>query len=281
MSQLLELDPKQLSDSFSLHPFAVRHGLVNHPLLTLDSIAELAETLDSGQVEQHIAANVSELLPGGDAPQADMTPAEIALGIETNGCWMVLKHIESDPKYGALLDEALSEVVPHVASREGGESRREAFMFLSAPNSVTPSHFDPEHNLLLQVRGTKEVTVGDFPAETNVERELERYHAGGHRNVDWLPAKAQVFDMAPGDGVYIPVHAPHMVRNGPTASISFSITFYTRDVDRAVDVYAINARIRKLGFSPQSPGERPGRDRLKASTWRGLRSVARFRPGSS
>ena len=58
MSQLLELDPKQLSDSFSLHPFAVRHGLVNHPLLTLDSIAELAETLDSGQVEQHFAANV-------------------------------------------------------------------------------------------------------------------------------------------------------------------------------------------------------------------------------
>ena len=285
MSQVLELDPQQLSDSFSERPFAVRHGLVDHPLLTLDSIAELAETLQPGQVEQHLAANVSELLPGGVAPQADMTPAEIARGIETNGCWMVLKHIESDPKYGALLDEALSEVVPHVAGREGGESRREAFMFLSAPNSVTPSHFDPEHNLLLQVRGTKEVTVGEFPASVDVERELERYYAGGHRNVDWLPANEHVFNMDPGDGVYIPVHAPHMVRNGPTASISFSITFYTRDVDRDVDVYSMNARMRKLRLSPAPPGSHPGSDKLKAGLWRGVRKGGRLmrdlRPSSN
>ena len=40
----------------------------------------------------------------------------------------------------------------------------QGFIFVSSPNSVTPYHFDPEHNILLQIRGSKVMT--QFPAGT-------------------------------------------------------------------------------------------------------------------
>jgi Cupin superfamily protein len=79
-----------------------------------------------------------------------------------------------------------------------------------------------------------------------------------------------VFEMDPGDAVYVPPHAPHMVKNGPTASISFSITFRTPELERIQRVSSINARIRRLGLTPKPPGRRPAVDRLKASTSRAL-----------
>ena len=51
--------------------------------------------------------------------------------------------------------------------------------------------------------------------------------------------------MGPGDGVHIPPHAPHMVKNGPTFSISLSIAFYTRGTAQMVDAYSMNARLNK------------------------------------
>jgi hypothetical protein len=43
-------------------------------------------------------------------------------------------------------------VAPLVADRDGGMLDRFGFIFLSAPDSTTPSHTDPEHNFPLQVR---------------------------------------------------------------------------------------------------------------------------------
>ena len=74
---------------------------------------------------------------------------------------------------------------------------REGFVFLSAPGSVTPTHVDPEHNLLLQVRGTKEMNVGRFPDAETEQRDLERFYGGGHRNIDQLPVGAQTFSARP------------------------------------------------------------------------------------
>ena len=272
MSQILELDREQLVESFAKRPFAVRHNLTDHPLLTLEAIAELADRLPDDQVE-HNLGDVPEIAPGGEVPKLDASPGEIARGIETNGSWMVLKRIECDGPYRELLERSLDEVVPHVAYKEGGYTRQEAFIFLSAPNSVTPSHLDPEHNLLLQIRGSKEMTVGSYPSREAEHREVERYLGGGHRNLDGLPPQSQTFDMQPGDGVYVPIYAPHVVHNGPAVSISFSITFYTEASEHAQSVYAVNARLRKLGLSPKDPGASKQADRLKAGAWNGLRRV--------
>ena len=74
---------------------------------------------------------------------------------------MVLKFIERDPAYPALLQATLRELLPIVTPRTGAMHQLEGFIFLSSPDSVTPLHLSPEHNILLQWRGTKTMTV--FP----------------------------------------------------------------------------------------------------------------------
>lgn len=226
MTSFLKIDPQQFAEDFAQRPFTVEHTLTEHPLLSLESIAQLADRIPADSVE-HNRGDVPVVVSSGDAPQVDETPGEVARGIETNGCWMVLKHIEQDLEYKRLLDETLDEVVPLVADREGGMHKREGFIFLSAPSSVTPSHIDPEHNFLLQVRGWKEMNVGSFSDARTEQRQLEHYYSGGHRNLDWLPEEATAYRLDPGDGIYVPVHAPHYVRNGDVVSVSLSITWYT------------------------------------------------------
>lgn len=272
MENVLIVDPTAFATSFARDPLAVSHRLESHDLLTPESIADLADTLPSEKVE-HNRGDVPALLAEGNAPRLDATPGEIARGIETNGCWMVLKNIELHPEYARLLNESLDELVPHLDARKDRMLQREGFIFLSAPGSVTPSHVDPEHNLLLQVRGTKTMNVGAFPDIETEQRELERYYAGGFRNIPVLPASTQTFELEPGHGVYVPPNAPHWVENGPTVSVSFSITFRTPATQRAAQVHAVNARLRRLRISPAPPADRLS-DRAKATVWRSLRAVA-------
>jgi hypothetical protein len=274
VTRLLEIDAEQFAASFGQRPFSVQHGLTQHALLSVESIARLADRIPAGSVE-HNRGDVPEVLSGGEAPREDLSPGEIARGIETNGCWMVLKHIEQDPEYKRLLDETLDEVAPLVSDREGGMHHREGFIFLSAPNSVTPSHIDPEHNFLLQVRGWKEMNVGRFTDAQAEQELLERYYSGGHRNLEWKPEDATTYRLDPGQGVYVPVHAPHFVRNGDAVSVSLSITWYTPAIERDARVHALNARLRRLGISPAAPGRRATADQAKAGAVRALAAAKR------
>jgi hypothetical protein len=279
MSGLLDIDAEELARRYGRDSMAIDHRLADHRLLTVEAVAELADELPVDKVE-HNAGALPSVLPGGEAPRSDLSPGEIARGIERNGQWMVLKNIELSPDYRQLLDDTLDEVAPLVAGREGGMTRREGFIFLSAPGSVTPSHLDPEHNFLLQVRGTKDMHVGRFASAAHEQSELERYYHGGHRNIDRLPETAETYNLVPGRGVYVPVHAPHWVANGPQASVSLSITWYTPAVDRAGRVHAFNGRLRRLRLDPRPPGD-GGADHAKAFLQRSLSRLKRLRPSPS
>jgi hypothetical protein len=271
MPKLVEVDPADFESHFAREPFLVTHRLAQHELLQLDSLAALAERLPAHRIEHNLGELPTVL--EGEAPQADLTPAEIARTIDSNGCWMVLKNIELDADYKTLLDEALDGIMELVADREGGMRDREGFVFLSAPGSVTPSHIDPEHNFLLQVRGEKEMNVGRFPDARTEQLELERYYRGEHRNIPCLPEQASVFRLTPGDGIYVPVHAPHFVRNGERASVSLSVTFFTPETHRTAAVHSFNGKVRRLHLHPRPPGRRRVVDQLKAMTTRVARKA--------
>lgn len=270
MSDLLTIDRGEFTDGYARKPFRVHHKLAEHPLLSLDSLGKLADFLPGDKVE-HNKADVPEILPNGETEQLDATPGEIARGIQSNGAWMVLKHVESNPEYSALLDEALDEVMPYVAEREGAMHHRVGFIFLTSPGGTTPAHTDPEHNFLLQVSGWKEMTVGLWPSKLAEQEELEsQVGPGGHRNVPGMPSGAETFRMDPGDGIYVPIHAPHMVKNGDEVSISLSITWQTPVSERDLLVTSANARLRKLKLSPKPPGDRPLSDKTKAGLMRAV-----------
>jgi hypothetical protein len=268
---VLEFDPQTMQEGFSRVPFEIKHNLSEHPLLTLDRLAQLADFLPENQVEHNVAVDVPAVLPGGNAPRLDATPGEVARGIESNGCWMVLKHAELDPEYRDLLHEALSDAIPLVEDRVGGATKEQAFIFLTAPNATTPLHTDPEENFLLQVKAKKQIEVGTWPNSEIEHAHLERYYAGGHRNIDEMPPNSKRFILDPGDGVHVPLNAPHWVKNFDEVSISFSITFNTAQSEFLNDVYAMNARLRKLRLSPEPPGSNPSSDKAKAAVWRNLR----------
>ena len=135
--------------------------------------------------------------------------------------------------------------------------------FLSAPNSTTPTHIDLEQGYLLQLSGTKRVSIGDFPDSEVALREVERFCAGGHRNIADLPHDAETFEISPGEGVHVPALVPHLVKTPPTVSLSLSVGFETEAVLRRAAVHRANAGLRRLGLTPARPGARPGGDRAK------------------
>lgn len=249
---LLQTDSDAFAGGFARRPFSVRHGLVDHPLLTLEAIAELADRVPLRSVERH-RCDLPQVMPGG-APDLDGRPSDTVRGIETNGSWMVLWYLEQVPEYKALLDEILDEAEQRVGDLHGGMCQRELFLFLSAPNATTPLHFDPEHNFLLQVRGTKDMNVGKFDDQSIQRWELDRYFDGGHRNLEHLPSETTTFHMHPGEGVYVYPFAPHWVKNGPRASISLSVTFRTQESRQLESINRFNARLRRLHMSPRPVG---------------------------
>ncbi|MGE5624364.1 MAG: JmjC domain-containing protein [Bacillota bacterium] len=262
-SGLLSLDEGTCRDGLGRREFGITHSLAGHPLLSLEALAELADALPPGAVERH-DANQPLLVPGG-AEELSGPPSETVRTIEHNGRWMVMWNLEQIAPYKQLMDQVLDEALPHLPPREGEMGRRESFLFLSAPHSITPVHFDPEHNFLLQIRGTKEVDVGRFPDKAWELRELNRYYDGGHRNLVEIPPRSGVFYMRPGDGIYLYPWAPHWVYNGPEVSVSLSITFRTARSQREENASLFNRRLRRRGWSPRPAGESEMLDRAKAS----------------
>ena len=260
-------------------PAAVRHQLHHHPMFALEELARLAERLPASHVE-HSFGNLSVDQDPAAVRQTAMPVGEIVRTIDENGCWMVLKKVDVDPAYAALIDACLAEIAPVVMPATGGYQRREAFIFLSSPNAVTPFHMDPEHNILLQIAGSKRMRV--YPAgDASIVPQAthEAFHRGGvHRNMRHDPAfdsKARDFDMGPGDAVHVPVKAPHWVQNGPERSISFSITWRSRASDGEARLHRVNRRLRGFGMSPAAPGAHPAADAAKVTGHRLVKGAVR------
>jgi hypothetical protein len=95
-----------LRREFPLKPFAIRHKLAGHPLLTLPRIAQLAAELPRDLIEYN-SGKVAISQDPDAIPHLDLDPVEIVKSIETSGAWMVLKHVENSPQYRRLLEDTL------------------------------------------------------------------------------------------------------------------------------------------------------------------------------
>ena len=224
------------------------HQLAGHPLFSRSALALLAERMPDAKVEYNLGKVPLGLRPE-DTPENGLTLAETIRSIDTNGSWVVLKNVESDPEYAAMLDATLAELEPIVGPKTGPMLHREAFIFLSSPGSVTPFHMDPEHNILLQIEGEKTMTV--FPAgDTKLvpPEQSESFHGGAHRNLRWddrFLGKGTAVALLAGDGIVVPVKAPHFVHNGPAVSISFSITWRSHRSIAEGELHSLNAALRR------------------------------------
>jgi len=255
-------------------PHRLQHRMAAHPLLDIDALATLGEALPASSVEFNLGD-----LPIGIAPEAvpgnGLSIGETIRTIARAESWAVLKNIEQVPAYRALLLDLLDELKPLIEQCTGAMLRPQGYIFISSPGSMTPFHFDPEHNILLQLRGHKTMTVfpaGDArfaPAEAH-----EAYHRGGTRNLAWhdgFAAFGESVALSPGEAIYVPVMAPHYVRNGAEPSVSLSITWRSDWSFAEADARALNALLRRWHLAPAPTRRFPARNRAKALAWRALR----------
>jgi hypothetical protein len=257
-------------------PGVLRHGLATHRLLSLEALAALGEALPPGQVEYN-----RSLIPVGIAPE-DIPANGLGIGetirtIAANQSWAVLKNIETVPGYRALLMDLLGELADTVEVRTGPMLTPQGFIFISSPRSITPFHFDPEHNLLLNIWGDKVMHVWPAGDERFAPaREHERYHAGGHRNLPWdagFAGQELAVPLGPGAAVHMPVMAPHFVEVGDAPALSLSITWRSAWSYREAEAHAANRWLRRFGLNPPMPPRWPGHARGRSTLWRVVRRL--------
>ena len=257
-------------------PHKLPHGLRDHPLLTLDALAALSERLPHASVEYNRGDLPTGVEPGSDIANG-LSIGDTIRNVDTCRSWAVLKNIENDAEYQVLLLSLLDELKPLIEAKTGAMLRPQGYIFVSSPDAVTPYHFDPEHNILLQLRGSKVMT--QFPAGDAYyapDQTHEAYHTGGPRNLHWrdeLAAGGTAWPLAPGEGLFVPVMAPHHVKNGPEPSISLSITWRSDWSFAEADARAFNSVLRKVGMRPSAPARFPAQNAMKAAAWRALRKL--------
>lgn len=266
----------RLRACYPLEPALLTHSFREHPLFEMEALAALSMRLPPERVEFNLAD-----LPVGTKPcdilGNGLSAAETIRTIEANRSWLVLKHVEFDPDYRALLHSILTQVEPLVKPVTGRMLQLEGFIFLSSPGAVTPYHLDPEYNILLQMRGHKTMTV--FPAHDEAfatSHFQEDYHLGGHRNLpfrDEMVAAGQTFHLEPGTAIYVPVKAPHWVRNGNEVSISFSITWRSAWTFREAEAHCMNRLLRNAGLNPAPPKPFPHTNLAKSLGYRLVRKA--------
>jgi hypothetical protein len=279
MPRLLEIDGGAFRANFNRAPFLIGHHLAGHPLFSLQRLVELASRLPEEKVKYN-GADISVATGLYEGPRTGLSVRETIRRIEECRSWMVINNIELDPEYRRLLDCCLDEVQLFSEPIDPGMYRREGFIFISSPLSITPFHMDPEYNFLLQVRGKKRISIWDSRDRSVLsEIALEKYFSDAERQIvfkEEYQQKASIFELTPGKGLHFPVVAPHWVRNGAEVSVSFSVTFRTPASERQRIVYCANSALRRRGMTPTPQGASTFRDLAKFYAFRAQNGVKRL-----
>lgn len=262
-----------LKRDFPLKPFAIRHRLAGHPLLTLPRIAQLASQLPRDQIEYN-SGKVAISQDPNVIPSVDLDPVEVVKSIETAGAWMVLKRVETSPDYRRLLQDTLLSVARARGFNsllDAGFEQIEGFLFVSSPHSTTPFHLDSEDNFFVQIHGEKFFTIYDNRDRAILSDEAIERSMTKHRNLkfdDSFAPRGVEFHLFDGDGCYVPYQWPHWVRTAGSHSISLAITWKTREVRRLNDLHFFNSMLRSIGLPQPQPGTQPACDAIKLAFYR-------------
>ena len=243
-----------LDDVFPEQPVAFVHDLHLDDRLTLAAVADLADRLP----RRSVIADTAEqplLVPQGGPPRGALArPGDVIRDIKNANAWLTLLNVEDDPGMAELMDTMLGQLEPRIIAKQGKMRNRVAFVFVSSPNSVTPVHYDIEHSLLLQVSGSKVVSIGRFENDSVRQHEFNRYWNGSHGRIEAQPPEVASYTLTPGRAVYIPPGTPHWVHNGPALSLSVTLTYFTAATVRQNRVEHFNSRLRRLKLNPRDPG---------------------------
>ncbi len=272
------IDTESFQELYGHRPFSFSHRLAGHPLFGMDRLLELAEALT--HISKAYSYNCSQAGIGqrwDEMPTPKIGLIDALRNIETADAWVQLNKAETVPAYRELLESCLDEM-QRASGRDlsGLMKYRNCTIFISSPNRITNYHIDREWNCLLQIQGSKRVSIFDRnDREVLPEREIERFWTVDNNSAIWKPQfedRARVFELTPGEGVHIPINSPHWVKNGPEVSVSLSVNFHLHDRLLAY-VYRSNHWLRRAGLRPTPPGRSKWLDLAKGNGYASIRSL--------
>jgi hypothetical protein len=267
-------------DAFPRHAMGFTHDLHLDDRLTLAAVADLADRLPRRSVIADTAAQPL-LVPQGGPPRGALErPGDVIRDLRNANAWLTLLNVEDDPGMAEIMNTQLDQLESGMIARQGkrGEMRRRvAFIFVSSPNSVTPVHFDIEHSLLMQVSGSKTVSVGRWESDAARRHEFDRYWDGSHGRIEDLQPEVAAYTMTPGRAVYIPPGTPHWVHNGPDISLSMTLTYFTAATVRENRIEDFNSHLRRRHLKPREPGQSAAVDTAKVCAMGALAIGQRLR----
>ncbi|MDN5781659.1 MAG: cupin-like domain-containing protein [Luteimonas sp.] len=284
----LSLDAGEFQACYNRRPFLIRHRLAEHPLFTLDALRHLCRRLPRGQlhhrfgvvpVDTHFDSSLCRFKEG-------LTFEDALDHLQERQAYVCIYNAETDPEYLPVVEGLLAEIAAQSDPLDPVMTWYSSYIFISAHESVTPYHMDREMNFLMQVRGHKTVRLWD-PADDGIMDPAQKDYLLSSQAADARPRyqpsfaeKAMVFELEPGLGVHHPFIAPHLVHTGAELSISFALTYRTRQSDTWTDAHRFNQRLRNLGLHPDAVGNHAWSDAVKAGmvrTARHARAALRVR----
>ena len=264
------------TETYNRSSFAFDHSLHELDLFDLVRLRGLARRLPDqayySTAESAVADGWKNV--GKDRPSLDATLATLG---ETNSL-VLLKNCEKDPESGEIFRRLMNDVVEQAGDLLGADLNvGRATIVISSPGRVTSYHIDAEVNFLLQVRGHKLLHVFD-PYDRTIlsETELEAFYGGDFDGAKYKPEResdARVYQLEPGKGVHMPLHAPHWAQNLDDVSVGVSLNFNLRSGAQLSRIYKVNNRLRRAGLRPLPPGVSAWRDGLKLAAFAGLESA--------
>ena len=261
-------------DAFPERPVEFIHDLHLDDSLTLPSVAALADRLPRESVIYDTAAQPL-LVPSGGPPRGALEqPGDVIRDLSSANAWLTLLNVEDDPTMAELMDTHLDRLEAGMIAKQGKMRNRVAFVFVSSPNSVTPVHFDIEHSLLMQITGSKRVSIGCYESNAVRRREIDRYWDGSHGRIEALPQEVAECALTPGRAIYIPPGTPHWVHNGPDISLSVTLTYFTAATVRENRIEDFNSRLRRRHLNSHEPGHSTTVDTAKICVM-GVQAMAR------
>jgi Cupin-like domain len=262
---IITLDPQVASKKFLREAFTLKHHLVGNPLFTLPRLVALAKSMPRDHIEYN-SGKISAGAKPEDIPQIDKSPEDVIRSIETANAWMVIKRVERDADYRAVLESFVREANVAAGRKPDEFSDVQGFIFVSSAKATTPFHLDAEENILIQLHGDKFVRTFDNSDRKLISEEHMEISPSRHRNKpyeDWYESRATLHTLKPGDALHMPYMIPHWVSTGDSYSISMAMTWKTPEVIRLNKIRLMNGTLRHMGLPQKPPGASPILDATK------------------
>lgn len=259
--------------SLDQKPFGLSHSLAGHPSLTMDSLARLIVEMPEKNVMfskglSEVTQNFEKILTDG---KKGLDLREIVENIRTGNSYIAISKPELHPSFEGIFGEIVGDIGGYLKANGTGTVplEPEMWLFIASPGAVTPFHFDRFSNIIMQIRGSKELAV--FPPRVDAiisSRDTDAYLDRAPSFPELTDAKdrqAVKFKFKPGEAVHIPFVSGHYVKNGlDDISITISFFYHSQQTKKWAKAMRFNHILRRIGLTPRPIGSAPVMDSLKA-----------------